>query len=70
MKAIVVGGGIGGLSVALSLHQVGIEARVYEAVRHLNAGLPANTILFHQDATGLGVWWEFRADINHAQADS
>jgi 2-polyprenyl-6-methoxyphenol hydroxylase-like FAD-dependent oxidoreductase len=35
MKAIVVGGGIGGLSVALSLHQAGIEARVYEAVRHL-----------------------------------
>jgi len=35
MKAIVVGGGIGGLSLALSLHQVGIEARVYEAVRDL-----------------------------------
>src|ERR1700683_4380090 len=35
MKAIVVGGGIGGLSLALSLHQVGIEARVYEAVHDL-----------------------------------
>jgi 5-methylphenazine-1-carboxylate 1-monooxygenase len=35
MKAIIVGGGIGGLSLALSLHQVGIEARVYEAVRDL-----------------------------------
>jgi 2-polyprenyl-6-methoxyphenol hydroxylase-like FAD-dependent oxidoreductase len=35
MKVIVVGGGIGGLSLALSLHQVGIEARVYEAVRDL-----------------------------------
>jgi len=35
MKAIVVGGGIGGLSLALSLHQVGITVRVYEAVRDL-----------------------------------
>jgi 5-methylphenazine-1-carboxylate 1-monooxygenase len=35
MKAIVVGGGIGGLSLALSLHQVGIDVRVYEAVRDL-----------------------------------
>jgi 5-methylphenazine-1-carboxylate 1-monooxygenase len=35
MKAIVVGGGIGGLSLALSLHQVGVEARVYEAARDL-----------------------------------
>jgi 2-polyprenyl-6-methoxyphenol hydroxylase-like FAD-dependent oxidoreductase len=35
MEAIVVGGGIGGLSLALSLHQAGIEARVYEAVHDL-----------------------------------
>jgi 2-polyprenyl-6-methoxyphenol hydroxylase-like FAD-dependent oxidoreductase len=33
MKVIVVGGGIGGLSLALSLHQAGIAVRVYEAVR-------------------------------------
>jgi 2-polyprenyl-6-methoxyphenol hydroxylase-like FAD-dependent oxidoreductase len=33
MGVIVVGGGIGGLSLALSLHQAGIEVRVYEAVR-------------------------------------
>jgi 5-methylphenazine-1-carboxylate 1-monooxygenase len=32
MKVIVVGGGIGGLSLALSLHQAGIVVRVYEAV--------------------------------------
>jgi 5-methylphenazine-1-carboxylate 1-monooxygenase len=32
MKVIVVGGGIGGLSLALSLHQAGIAVRVYEAV--------------------------------------
>jgi 5-methylphenazine-1-carboxylate 1-monooxygenase len=33
LKVIVVGGGIGGLSLALSLHQAGITVRVYEAVR-------------------------------------
>lgn len=35
MKVIVVGGGIGGLSLALSLHQAGIAVRVYEAVGEL-----------------------------------
>src|SRR5580658_2766766 len=35
MKVIVAGGGIGGLSLALSLHQIGVEVRVYEAVRDL-----------------------------------
>src|SRR5215207_9109258 len=33
MEVVVVGAGIGGLSLALSLHQAGIPARVYEAVR-------------------------------------
>src|SRR3954468_6353849 len=33
MDAIVAGGGISGLSLALSLHQAGIPVRVYEAVR-------------------------------------
>lgn len=33
MDVIVVGAGIGGLSLALSLHQAGISVRVYEAVR-------------------------------------
>ena len=32
-RVIVAGGGIGGLSLALSLHQAGIAVRVYEAVR-------------------------------------
>jgi 5-methylphenazine-1-carboxylate 1-monooxygenase len=35
MKVIVVGGGIGGLSLALSLHQAGVAVRVYEAVDEL-----------------------------------
>jgi 2-polyprenyl-6-methoxyphenol hydroxylase-like FAD-dependent oxidoreductase len=33
LGVIVAGGGIGGLSLALSLHQAGIAVRVYEAVR-------------------------------------
>jgi len=32
MHALIVGGGISGLAQALSLHQVGIDCRVYEAV--------------------------------------
>jgi 5-methylphenazine-1-carboxylate 1-monooxygenase len=36
LKVIVVGGGIGGLSLALSLHQAGFEVRVYEAARQLS----------------------------------
>jgi 2-polyprenyl-6-methoxyphenol hydroxylase-like FAD-dependent oxidoreductase len=36
LQVIVAGGGIGGLSLALSLHQAGIAVRVYEAVRDLS----------------------------------
>jgi 2-polyprenyl-6-methoxyphenol hydroxylase-like FAD-dependent oxidoreductase len=32
MKAIIVGGGIGGLVTALRLHQVGVEVKVFESV--------------------------------------
>jgi 5-methylphenazine-1-carboxylate 1-monooxygenase len=42
MEVIIAGGGIGGLSLALSLHQAGIAVRVYEAVREptpLGAGI-------------------------------
>jgi 5-methylphenazine-1-carboxylate 1-monooxygenase len=34
-RVTIVGGGIGGLSLALSLHQAGIRVRVYEAARDL-----------------------------------
>ena len=37
MKAIIVGGGIGGLSMALSLNQAGIEAKVFESVKEIDA---------------------------------
>ena len=35
MRAIVVGGGIGGLCAGIALQQAGVEARVYEAAPHL-----------------------------------
>jgi 2-polyprenyl-6-methoxyphenol hydroxylase-like FAD-dependent oxidoreductase len=35
MKVIVVGGGISGLTLAMSLHQIGVEAHVYEAAREV-----------------------------------
>ena len=42
MRVMIVGGGIGGLATALSLHQAGIDAAVYEAVpeiRPLGVGI-------------------------------
>lgn len=43
MKAIIVGGGIGGLATALSLHAVGIECCVCKSVRDIDAlGLGIN----------------------------
>src|SRR5262245_53427320 len=35
MTVLVAGGGIGGLSVALSLHQIGVPVRVFESVPEL-----------------------------------
>src|SRR3981189_563309 len=35
MEVIVVGGGIAGLSAALSLHQIGIDCSIYESVPRL-----------------------------------
>lgn len=42
MSVIIVGGGIAGLALALSLHQAGVRSRVYEAAsafRHVGVGL-------------------------------
>ena len=36
MQVIIIGGGIAGLSQALSLHQIGVSCRVYEAVPALS----------------------------------
>lgn len=35
MKAIVIGGGIGGMSAALALEKAGIETAVFEAVKEM-----------------------------------
>src|ERR1700754_3494081 len=35
MKVVIVGAGIGGLTTALALHEVGIEAEVYDQAREL-----------------------------------
>ena len=37
MRVIVIGGGIGGLTAALSLHQLGIPVKVYEAAANITA---------------------------------
>ena len=42
MRVLIAGGGIGGLTTALSLHDAGIEAVVYESVpvlRELGVGI-------------------------------
>ena len=33
MTVLIAGGGIGGLTLALSLHQIGVPAKVFETVR-------------------------------------
>jgi 2-polyprenyl-6-methoxyphenol hydroxylase-like FAD-dependent oxidoreductase len=57
MDVAIVGGGIGGLSLALALHQRGIPCRVYEsapAVKELGVGI---TLLPHamREMTALGL---------------
>ena len=45
MKALVIGGGIGGLTTALSLHAVGIECEVFEQSREIRElGVGVNTL--------------------------
>jgi 2-polyprenyl-6-methoxyphenol hydroxylase-like FAD-dependent oxidoreductase len=57
MKALVIGGGIGGLATALCLHRAGIEAQVFEqsrAVRELGVGI--NTLPHAiKELAGLGL---------------
>src|SRR6185503_6150785 len=45
MHVLIVGGGVGGLATALSLHAVGIECTVFEQVRELRElGVGINTL--------------------------
>src|SRR5260370_33239717 len=37
MTVLIAGGGIGGLTLALSLHQIGISAKVFESVSELKS---------------------------------
>jgi 2-polyprenyl-6-methoxyphenol hydroxylase-like FAD-dependent oxidoreductase len=57
MRVLIVGGGIGGLATALSLHAVGIECTVFEQVRELRElGVGINTLphaIKELDALGL-----------------
>jgi 2-polyprenyl-6-methoxyphenol hydroxylase-like FAD-dependent oxidoreductase len=59
MRVIVVGGGIGGLTTAIALHRVGIDADVYEqaeTLREVGAGIGlASNALRALDALGLAV---------------
>ena len=45
MKVLVIGGGIGGLATALSLHAVGIDCEVFEQARSIRElGVGINTL--------------------------
>ena len=45
MTVLIIGGGIAGLTTALSLHQIGIDCRVFEAVDTIEPlGVGVNTL--------------------------
>ena len=45
MKIIIIGGGIGGLTTALSLHKAGFEVKVFESVKEIKPlGVGINTL--------------------------
>ena len=58
MKAIIIGGGIGGLTAAIALHKVGIEAHVHERALircEIGAGISLWANAIHAlEALGLG----------------
>ena len=70
MRAIVVGGGIGGLSTALSLHAVGIEVDVYESVPELKPLGVGINVLPHavRELTELGLGAQLAAHAIPTQA--
>ena len=43
MTVLIAGGGIGGLTLALSLHQIGIAAKVFESVPRSSRSASAST---------------------------
>lgn len=63
MNVLVVGGGIGGLATALSLHAAGIRCRVYESVGHIEALGVGINLLPHavRELTELGLSDALRA---------
>ena len=45
MTVLIIGGGIGGLTTALSLHQIGVEAQIFESVPRISPlGVGINTL--------------------------
>ena len=73
MKAIVIGGGIGGMTAALALRDEGIEVEVYEqapALTEIGAGLQIAPSGSGVGATGPGSGARAACDHDAAAADA